>query len=310
MKKILFLLTLSISILSCAHAKLNVVCALTDFADIAKTIGGDYVEVSAVSRGNEDPHFVDPKPSFIARLAKADIAIVNGLELDQWMDYLIENSRNPKIQAGQLGYLNASNGLPIIEVPKLISRSEGDLHPGGNPHYMLDPQNGIKVAASIAEKISTLDPAHAKSYQDNLEKFKATLNTKNTEWKSLLGSLSDKRLIDYHSHSGWDYFAAAFGLSVVDTLEPKAGITPPPSHSVNLSQRIAREKIKVLVIDPFYSSAIGERLRNDNPSLKILILPSASGGIGKTPHYIDMLDYNVHMIYSTLSVQAARQLGS
>ncbi len=298
MKIIIFLVVFTRVLFSVGHAKLMVVCALPDFADIAKNIGGQFVEVSAVAKGNEDPHFIDPKPSFIARLAHADLAVVNGMELDQWMDYLIENSRNPRIQKGQSGYLDASVGIPILDIPTELTRAKGDLHPQGNPHYMLNPLNGVRVADTMQKRLAALDPQHAAYFQANFRTYSALLNQKQLEWKKLLDGLKDRRVITYHRN--WTYFADAFNLELVGELEPKPGITPPPSHMVALSQKIAREKIKVIIIDPFHSSAEGECFQKDNPRLQVLVLPSASGGDAQTASYNAMFDYNVRVLYAAL----------
>ena len=204
-----FLLGLSLFPTDDSFARVRVVTSLPDFAAIAKEIGGDKVEVKSIGKGYQNPHFVDAKPSFIRDLNRADLLIYQGLDLEiGWLPVLITGSRNSKITAlSAPGRLDASTLITnILEVPTTrIDRSMGDIHPFGNPHYMLDPRNGILVAKGIAERLGQIDPENASFYGDNLKKFADRLVKKIKEWEAQLAPFKGTKVEAYHK--SWDYFA-------------------------------------------------------------------------------------------------------
>src|ERR1700682_4544281 len=229
MKKILLILSITVACAFTAHAKLNVVATLPDLASRAREIGGDKVEVSAMAKPTEDPHFVDARPSFVVQLRSADVLIDGGAELELgWLPPLLQNARNPKIEVGKPGRVQASQGIRLMNVPANVTRAAGDVHALGNPHFMVDPIIAKTVAQHIAQSYSAIDAANAASYDANYKKFEATINAKLQEWGPALLPFKGQNVVAYHD--SWPYFGHRFGLNIDIFLEPKPGIPPSPSH--------------------------------------------------------------------------------
>src|SRR5471032_686885 len=226
--RLLFLPILAVLILP-AHAKLNVVATTPDLGAIALEIGGDQIDLTTLAKPTEDPHFVDAKPSFLVKLSHADALIEGGAELEAgWLTPLLEGARNPKLEAGQPGRIAASEGVALLEVPAALDRSQGDIHASGNPHYLTDPLNARIVAAHIARSLAELDAKSADTFQANLKKFDAQLDTKLAEWQKLLAPYQGRPLVTYHNY--WIYFGRRFGFPMELFLEPKPGIPPTPAQ--------------------------------------------------------------------------------
>ncbi|HHT9128771.1 MAG TPA: metal ABC transporter substrate-binding protein, partial [Candidatus Wujingus californicus] len=243
-------LLFTVSWASVVHAKLNVVATTSDLGAIAREIGKDKVEVTSLAKPTEDPHFVDAKPSFIVKLNKADMLIEGGLQLEiGWLPNLVVGARNRKILAGENGYLVASAGVPMIEVPTTADRAMGDVHPMGNPHFMLDPLNGKRVSIHICERLCQIDPANCAYYKDNLKDFTKRLDQKLSEWQKMLEPFRGTKIVTYHKT--FSYFAQRFNLHVVGTLEPKPGIPPSPTHINSLIPMMKSEEVKLILIEPF-----------------------------------------------------------
>ncbi len=239
MKNLLGLFVLPLLVVA-AHAKLNVVVTTPDLASIAREIGGDQIELTALARPTEDPHFVDAKPSFIVKLNKAGVLLEGGAELEiGWLPPLLQGARNPKIQSGTPGYVLCNEGITMLEVPATLDRSKGDVHASGNPHFMSDPANGKIVAKHIASAFCQLDPKSCDVFKANLISFENRLDAKLSEWRKLLAPHKGKEVVTYHNY--WIYFAKAFDLKMDLYLEPKPGIPPTPAHLAGASGRSHRE---------------------------------------------------------------------
>src|SRR6202165_3943640 len=220
MKKLVLLLGAVLTVAIPAQAKINVVCTLPDFASLAREIGGDKVEVSAMAKPTEDPHFVDARPSFVVQLRTADVLIDGGAELELgWLAPLLQNARNPKIEVGKPGRVQASQGVRLMNVPTNVTRAAGDVHALGNPHFMTDPIIAKAVAQHIMRAFSAVDPLHSAEYKANYEKFEGTINFKLQQWGSTLLPFKGQKLVAYHD--SWPYFAHRFGLNIDIFLEPK-----------------------------------------------------------------------------------------
>src|ERR1700682_1518179 len=229
MKRILLAAGLFITLAFSAQARLKVVATLPDLASRAREIGGDKVEVSAMAKPTEDPHFVDARPSFVVQLRSADVLIDGGAELELgWLPPLLQNARNPKIEVGKPGRVQASQGIRLMNVPTNVTRAAGDVHALGNPHFMVDPIIAKTVAQHIAQSYSAIDAANAASYDANYKKFEATINAKLQEWGAALLPFKGQNVVAYHD--SWPYFGHRFGLNIDIFLEPKPGIPPSPSH--------------------------------------------------------------------------------
>lgn len=273
-----------------AEAKMFVVTGTPDLADIAGNIGGDKVEVESIAAGYQDPHFVEAKPSFMMKLRKADLYLVSGLELEiGWSPVLEKGAGNPKIMKGADSYIDCSQDIPTIEVPKTrIDRSMGDVHPMGNPHYLLDPNNGIIVANTIADAFAKKDPANSSYYKENYKKYRSELIKKQIEWLRAMKPYKGLKVVTYHKT--WSYFARRFGLDVVGYVEPKPGIAPSPAHIAGLIKTMKADNVKVLIREPHFEGKIPETICR-NTGAKQLVLPIMPGGVSGTGTYTGMFDY-------------------
>ena len=287
---------------SVAHAKLNVVATTSDLGAIAREIGKDKVEVTSLAKPTEDPHFVDAKPSFIVKLNKADMLIEGGLHLEiGWLPNLVVGARNQKILTGNSGYLIASAGVPIIEVPTSVDRAMGDVHPLGNPHFMLDPINGKTVAAHICERLCQIDAANCAYYKDNLKDFTKRLDQKLSEWQKMLEPFRGTKIVTYHKT--FPYFANRFNLNVVGTLEPKPGIPPSPTHINSLIPMMKNEGVKLILIEPFRERKTPEFAASQTGA-KIVVFPIMVGGQKETDDYLSLFDYTIDQIVSALKTKS------
>lgn len=280
---------------SSAFAALNVVTSTQDLAAIATEIGGADVSVNFISRGDLDPHFVDAKPSYMVKLSQADLVIVVGLELEiGWMPNLISGSRNPKITPGAPGYLDASTGVTPIEVPSgTIDRSRGDLHPLGNPHYWLNPENGRGVARVVEARLAQLDPAHQSAYQANLVAFEAKLNKKIAEWAVKMAPLRGSAIVGYHST--YDYLASYYGLNVVGFVEPKPGIPPTPAHTLEISNKAKETGAKFILVEPYHDPEAARPVSQASGA-KVVVLPTSVGAEAGVKTYTDLFDRIVALL--------------
>lgn len=268
--------------------KLNVVTTTQDPAAITRAIGGDRVNVKALAKGYQDPHFLDPKPTFMVDLNRADLFVVVGLDLEAgYVGALVSGAHNDKIAPGQPGYLDLSVGITPLEVVPVADRGQGDIHPAGNPHYWLDPENGRIMARSIAARLTQLDPDGKALYATNLAAFEKTLTAKLEEWTAKLKGLAGQPVITYHR--SWSYFAARFRLSVVDFVEPKPGIPPTPGHTLELIKLVQSKGIKVIVMETFYDKRFPELIASKT-SAKVAAVPNSVGGIEKVTTYFELFD--------------------
>lgn len=295
---ICFSLIFALSWTSAAYAKLNVVASTPDLGSLAKEIGKDKIKVTSIAKPTEDPHFVDAKPSFMVKLNKADILIQGGLQLEiGWLPPLVMGARNNKILPGQPGYLTASTGIHVLQVPKVASRAMGDLHPFGNPHYMLDPLNAKIVATHICERLCLLDSGDCAYFQDNLQDFLKRLDKKLIEWEKMLEPYRGTKIVTYHRT--FPYFAKRFHMEVIGSLEPKPGIAPSPTHLNSLIPMMKNENVKLILIEDFRERKTPEFVAS-RTGAKVIILPIMVGGRKETDDYISFMDYNISMVVSAL----------
>jgi len=237
--------------------KLNVVATTPDLAALARAIGGDAIDVKALAKPTEDPHFVDAKPSHIVTLNRADVLIDGGAELEiGWLPPLLESARNDKIAAGARGRISASQGVTLLEVPTTFDRSKGDVHALGNPHFIIDPVNVKLIVTQIAEHLAQVDPANAGAYRKNLQAFNATLDTKLADWQRQLAPYRGGKIVTYHKD--FVYLAERLNLEVVETLEPKPGIAPSPAHLAQVITKMKAEKVRLILVQPFQNRKTAE----------------------------------------------------
>jgi zinc/manganese transport system substrate-binding protein len=289
MKSLLLLLAL---IPGLALGKVKIFTTTTNLASLAKAIGGDHVEVESLCKGHQDPHFLEAKPSYTFKLSRADLLISVGAGLEVgWLPLIIRGSRNPKLRDGGTGSLVASEHVEMLEIPKTdeLSRAEGDVHPEGNPHFMLSPSRALSIGKILSAKLSQLDDKHASFYKENFERFEKLMKNRLEEWKKTLPK--SLKVISYHKTL--TYFYDEFGITNVDVLEPKPGIPPTASHILALIKKIKEENIKYIVVENYFDDSVAKRIKKEIPSVKILKVPVAVEGISDIKNLYDLYNYLV-----------------
>ena len=281
--------------------KLRVVAPTPDLAAHAREIGGTAVDVTALAKPTEDPHFVDAKPSHIVTLNRADVLIEGGAELELgWLPPLLESSRNAKIATGAPGRIVASQGIRMLEVPATFDRSKGDVHSLGNPHFLIDPVNVKIVAAQMAEHFTRVDPSSAATFKANLASFNAKLDTKLAEWQKQLEPFRGAKFVTYHKD--FVYFADRFKLEVVETLEPKPGIAPSPAHLARVIEAMKAAPARVIVVQPYQNRKTAETVARQTGA-KVVDISQQPGARKDTPTYFDMMDYMVTTLATALGAE-------
>ncbi len=277
---------------------IKVVTTTTDLKSITELIGGNKVSVSSIATGYQNPHFVDPKPSYIINLSNADIFVTLGLDLEiGWSPQLLASSRNTKIQKGSAGYVDASQGIGLYQVPTAANRGEGDIHIFGNPHYWLDPLNGKVIARNIANGLERIDPSNKPLYENNLQTFFNNIDVKMKEWQAEMAPFKGSKLIAYHNE--WVYFETRFGLKIVDFMEPKPGIPPTPSQLVKVIGEVKSNNIKVIISSPYFSTSSSDVVAKQT-GIKVLTLATSTGAFPSIKNYFDLFDYDVQQLSAAL----------
>lgn len=299
MKRLLLLLTAVFLFPSIGLAKLKVVATIPDLAALTQEVGQDSVEVKSIARGDQDPHFLEPKPSYVVLVNQADLLIEVGLDLESgWLPVLMTQSRNPKVQTGRPGHLNASEGITILEIPEgKVDRSMGDVHPMGNPHYWLNPRNGLIIAGRITSRLKALDPEHGAAYDENFRRFEERLKGRIFEWEKTLQKIRGKKIITHHK--SFSYLVDWAGLFVAGNVEPKPGIPPNPGHLLELIQVIEREKVPLILTENYYDPKPSREL-SEKTGAKWLLLPTSVGGDPSAKTYEELFDLLVRKISEAL----------
>jgi len=283
-----------------AQKALNVVTSTEDLGSIVREVGGDKVTVTSLARGYQDPHFVDPKPSFILAVNRADLYVAVGRELEfGWLPPLITSSRNAKIQPGASGYLDASQNVHILEIPTgQVTRAMGDVHPLGNPHYWLEPGNGRLIARAVRDKLGELSPADKAYVAQRYDDFDKRLAAAEKRWDAAMAPYKGTKLVTYHR--SWPNFMERFGLEVIGYVEPKPGIPPSPSHTIDLIDEMKRTGAKLIVVEPYFSLKTPQAVASQVPGGKVLIMAPSVGGVKEATDFIQLFEYNVGLLTSTL----------
>src|SRR5712692_9935347 len=278
-----------------AAKKLIVVTATTDMAALAQEIGGDRVSVESIAKGYQDPHFVEAKPSFLLKLRQADLLITVGLQLEiGWLPPLITQSGNPRIQVGAPGYLDASQFAAILDIPTgTVTRAEGDVHPLGSPHYCLYPDNGRRIAKGIAGKLAEMDPADSSYFQQRFQDFDKRLTAAEQKWDAEMKPYRGRKVVTYHR--SFPNFAKHFGLDVIGYVEPRPGIPPTPSHTIELIGLMKRENCKVILVEPYFDLKTPNSIARETQGKVVQYLPSV-GGEKDVTDYFKLFDYDIDLL--------------
>ena len=275
----------------CLHANLKVVTTTTVIYDIVRQVGGEVVSVDYICRGDQDPHFLEVLPSYMLKIRKADLMFQNGLGLELWAQKLIDGSRNPDLKLIDLSRDIPKRGIPTGK----IDASQGDIHPFGNPHYWLDPENVKIMAGEILAQLSIHDPANQMAFKSNHDRFVSDLAKKGQEWAQALGMVQDKKMIVYHD--SWIYFAERFGIRIAGFIEPKPGIPPTPSHNAELIRLISGSDIELILMENYYSDSSPNQIA-EATGIKVVKVPVYVFGVEEVDSYIDLMDHLVSKITS------------
>ena len=283
-----------------AASKLNVVTTTQDLASIAMEVGGDRVTVESLSKGYQDPHFVDAKPSYLIKLRKADLFVEVGRELEVgWVPGLLQSARNPRIQPGGAGFVDASGGVQILEQGERVGREQGDVHPLGNPHYWLDPENGLAVAATIRDALIKSAPADRATFEARYTDFEKRVRAKLETWKKDAASigLTGSKVVTYHR--SWSYLARALGFEVIDFVEPKPGVPPSPRHVQELTDRMKAEGVRLLIVEPYFDPKLPTQIAR-NSGAALVVLPPSVGAAPEATDYLTLFDAQLALVRAAL----------
>jgi len=288
-----------------AQGKLNVITTTEDLASIAREVGGDRVTVESISRGYQDPHFVEAKPSFILKLQKADVLVTVGKELEiGWLPPLIQQSRNAKVQVGASGYLDASGQAHILDIPQgQITRAMGDVHPQGNPHYWLDPENGKAVAKEIADKLSELRPGDKAVFDQRQAAFASRIDDAEKRWLAAMQPYKGVKVVTYHR--SFPNFAERFGLDIMGYVEPRPGIPPSPQHTLDLINDMKRQNVKLVLVEPYFDLKTPNAIGRETGA-QVLVLPPSVGGVKEVTDYFKLFDYDLNLLSAAIKKTGAK----
>ena len=338
-KKIIIIALLFFSYILFAADKINVVTTLSTYADIVKYIGKDKVNVQYIVEGDQDAHFVRPKPSFAVLLSKADLFVSTGLDLELWVPSLVDMSKNDQIRSGQQGFVAAYDGIDLLDKPDALSRSEGGLHIYGNPHIATNPLNFKIIAENITIGLEKFDPGNSDFYRTNLNKFKSEIDNKTfgEELVKLMGGTlltklanngqlidflekkeyKGKKMIDYLSgwmkaalpfrgkkivayHKNWVYFQSLFGLNIIGYIEPKPGIPPSPKHVEELVQEMRKNNVKVVLAANYFDENKVRTICN-KVGAEPVIVPMFVNGAPGTENVFKLIDLWINKLNEAFS---------
>jgi zinc/manganese transport system substrate-binding protein len=272
----------------------NVITSTTDLAAITRAVGGSRVKVESLAQPTQDLHRVEPRPSFVAKLSRADLVVRVGMDLDMWMDSLISAARNSNVRKGGAGYVDASAGLKALEVPTgKVDGSKGDIHIHGNPHYWLDPENGKLIARNILAGLKRVDPAGARTYQDNYADFVTRLDEKIARWEAQMQPLRGAKVVTYHTT--WSYFNQRFSLKLAGTMEVKPGIPPSASHINRLIGAMKREGARIVMTTNYYPTRYTDLVTRETGAA-ILVLPTSVGGVKGADDYFGLFQTTIDQL--------------
>ena len=294
-----------VAMASPAQAAIKVVATTEDLAALVQEVGGDRVQVEALARGYQDPHFVEAKPSFILKLHGADLLVVVGRELEiGWLPPLVTQARNARIQQSGDRYLDASLTARILEIPTgEITRAMGDVHPLGNPHYWLSPDNGRLIAQAIQKKLSEIAPTDAAYFAQRYGDFDRRLADAEKRWTAAMAPYKGLKVVTYHR--SWPNFTGAFGLDVIGYVEPKPGIPPSPSHTLELIQEMKRQQVKIIIMEPYFDSKTPDAIARDTGARVVVLAPSV-GGQKEATDYFKLFDYDVNTLITAIKETGAK----
>ena len=281
-----------------AADKIRVVATTTDLKSLTEAVGRDLVEVDALARGTQNPHDLEVRPSLMVKVRRAEVLVVNGLDLDNWVDVVVQGANNARVIPGAPGWVDASRGIPVLEVPTTrVDRSMGDVHPLGNPHYTLDPGMAPIITGNILEGLARTAPQHRAAFEKNRQDFLARLESAMAHWTKTMEPFRGAKTVTYHAD--WIYFLTRFGLVQVGAVEDRPGIPPTPSHLTQLIRRMKDDKVKVVIVEPWNDQKLAARVAEE-AGAKALVLAAGVGSLKGADSYLDAVAYNVNTLAQAL----------
>ena len=282
-----------------AADRIRVVATTTDLKALTEAVGGNLVEVDALARGSQNAHDLEVRPSLMVKVRRADLLIMNGLELDQWAEVVVQGANNPRVIPGAPGRVDASSGILVLEVPTTrVDRSMGDVHPVGNPHYTVDPGMAPSITANILEGLARVAPEHRAAFERNRQEFLGRLGQAMRRWSAELAPYKGVKVIV--DHNMWPYFLARFGLVQAGSIEERPGIPPTPGHLTKLIASMKEEKIRVILTVPWGDQKLAERVAQE-AGARAVVVASAVGAVKGADTYLDTVDYNVRAVAQALA---------
>jgi ABC-type Zn uptake system ZnuABC Zn-binding protein ZnuA len=270
----------------------NVVTTTSDLADFVRAAGGDRVTVDHIARGDQNPHFIEVKPSSMMKLRSARVFFMVGLDLERWAQQIVDGSRN-----AALDVVDLSAGIAKLEIPARVDASQGDVHRYGNPHYWLDPRNVRTIMEGIVAALAKASPEDAAFFRANADAYLGRLEVKIAEWETALKPLAGRAIVTFHR--SWSYFTAWSGLTVAGEVEPKPGVPPSPSHTAEVITMVRESGIRAIVVEPFYDTSAPDQIARSTGAM-VLRLPTSVGGVERARDYIAMMEYNVAALVAAL----------
>ncbi|MBT4792719.1 MAG: zinc ABC transporter substrate-binding protein [Halobacteriovoraceae bacterium] len=271
-----------------SHAKLKVLTTTNNLKSLVELIAGDKVDVESFSKGTQDPHYIEAKPSYMVKASRADLLVSIGLELEVgWLPLILRGSRNPRLREGEEGHFIAGNLIETLEKPTAtFSRADGDVHPEGNPHFLLDPLNAIKIAEKLKFKLAKLDPENTSVYEKNFKKFTSDLTLRVKQWKKRIKV--GTKVITYHKTL--TYFYHRFGIINIALLEPKPGVPPSARHILGVMKKAKTEGVKLAIVENYFDPTVANRVAKDVIGLKVKVVPVSVNGEPKILNLFDLYE--------------------
>ena len=281
-----------------AARKLRVVTTIPDLKSLTEAVGGDLVEVESLTRGTQNFHEAEVRPSMMLKLRRADVVVENGLDLDAWADVAIEGANNPEIIRGGRGRIEVSKGIEVLDVPSArVDRSMGDVHPRGNPHFSLDPGLAPTITQNIVDGLARVAPESRATFEQNRKAFLAQLTQRMAEWTKVMEPVRGSKVVVFHPD--FIYLLTRFGLVQAGTVEDRPGIPPSPQHLVNLIRQMKEEKIKVILVEPWNDIKLANRVAEE-AGAKALVMATAVGAVKGADNYLAAIDYNITTLAKAL----------
>lgn len=285
---------------SVVRAELNIFATVPEWGALAETLGGDQVKVFVATVAQQDPHHIQARPSLIARARSAQLVIATGAELEiGWLPIVQRDSSNRLIQSGQPGYFEAAQYVTLLDIPKSVDRSMGDVHAEGNPHFQTDPRNLLPIAQALSARMILLDPAQSEHYQTLLNRFISDWQTRLAQWALAAKPLQGTRI--WAQHDGFPYMNAWLGLNQIGTLEPRPGVEPSIAYLSEVLQRQKVEQARMIVVAAYLSDA-PSRWLSEKSGLPVVTLPFTVGGNAQSKTLAALYDETISRLLKALEL--------